>query len=146
MNNRKHGQGTHSPSQSAPTILKNRAPCFLKIGHPAFWKKQSAKNQGHCYSEKEEAVWCLLFLNREWPCFFQPNFCKKQGAPIFKMQGAQFLRIVGANSLAKKYPKCPKIYRPNLFAKAKTFWISMKKGIHNPCSIEFVKTLSNLLT
>ena len=31
---------THSPSQSAPAILKNRAPCFLK--------KQSAKNQGHC--------------------------------------------------------------------------------------------------
>ena len=25
-----------SSSQSVPTILKNRAPCFLKIRHPAF--------------------------------------------------------------------------------------------------------------
>ena len=84
-----------TPSQSAPTILKNRAPCFLKIGHPAFWKKQSAKNQGHCNSKREEAAWSLLFLNKEWPCFFQPAFCKKQGAPFFKKQGARFLRIVG---------------------------------------------------
>ena len=81
----------YSPSQSAPTILENWAPCFLKIGHPAFWKKQSAKNQGHCTSTKEEAAWSLLFLNKEWPCFFQPPFCKKQGA--------RFLRIVGADWL-----------------------------------------------
>ena len=51
-------QAVQSPSQSAPTILKNRAPCFLKIGHPA-------KNQGHCNSKREEAAWSLLFLNKE---------------------------------------------------------------------------------
>ena len=77
----------------------NLHPLFLKIGHPAFWKKQSAKNQGHCNSKREEAAWSLLFLNKEWPCFFQPAFYKKQGAPFFKKQGAQFLRIVGADWL-----------------------------------------------
>ena len=90
---------SHSPSQSAPTILKNWAPCFLKIRHPAFWKKQSAKNQGHCNSKREEAAWSLLFLNKEWPCIFQPAFFKKQGAPFFKRQDAPFLRIVGADWL-----------------------------------------------
>ena len=75
----------------------NLHPLFLKIGHPAFWKKQSAKNQGHCYVKREEAAWSLFFLNKEWPCFFQPDFCKKQGAQIFKKQGARFLRIVGAD-------------------------------------------------
>ena len=72
-------QVTHSPSQSAPTILKNRAPCFFE---------NRAKNQGHFYSKREEAAWSLLFLNKELPCFFQPAFCKKQGAPFFKKQGA----------------------------------------------------------
>jgi hypothetical protein len=28
-------------------------------------KKQSAKNQGHCNSKREEAAWSLLFLNKE---------------------------------------------------------------------------------
>ena len=79
----------------------NLHPLFLKIGHPAFWKKQSAKNQGHCNSKREEAAWSLLFLNKEWPCFFQPAFCKKQGAPFFKKQGARFLRIVGADWLGE---------------------------------------------
>ena len=92
---------SHSPSQSAPTILKNWAPCFLKIGHPRFWKKQSAKNRVHCNSKREEAAWSLLFLNKEWPCFFQPAFCKKQGAPFFKKQGARFLRILGADWLGE---------------------------------------------
>ena len=43
----------------------NLHPLFLKIGHPAFRKKQSAKNQGHCNSKREEAAWFLLFLNKE---------------------------------------------------------------------------------
>ena len=81
----------------------------LKIWHPAFWKtgtlffekKQSAKNQGHCNSKREEAAWSLLFLNIEWTCFFQPAFCKKQGAPFFKKQGARFLIIVGADWLGE---------------------------------------------
>ena len=32
------------------------------------------------------------------------------------------------DSLAEKYPKCPKIYLPNLSAQAQKFGISMKKG------------------
>ena len=31
--------------QSAPTILKNRAPCFLKIGHPALKKNRVQKTK-----------------------------------------------------------------------------------------------------
>ena len=27
-----------------------------------------------------------------------------------------------------KFPKCPRIYLPNLSAQAQNFWISMKKG------------------
>ena len=52
----------HSPSQSAPAILKNRAPCFLKIGHPAFCKKQAEKNQGHFLFKKrrDQAASSLL--------------------------------------------------------------------------------------
>jgi hypothetical protein len=34
----------------------------------------------------------------------------------------------GADSSAKKYPKCPRIYLPNLSALVHKFWISMKKG------------------
>ena len=34
---------------------------------------------------------------------------------------------MGADSLAKNNPKCPRIYLPNLSAKAQQFWISMKK-------------------
>ena len=79
---------TQSPSQSAPTILvlktrvglwpwkKNQAPCILK--------KQGAKNQGHCYSKKEEAAWSLLFLNNNDPVLLYPAFCKKQGSRFFK--------------------------------------------------------------
>ena len=74
-----------------PVFLKIGHPVFLKIGHPAFWKKQGTKNQGHCYSKREEAARSLLFLNKKWPCFFQPAFCK--------MQGARFLRKVGADWL-----------------------------------------------
>ena len=55
------------PSQSAPTILflKTRVGfvTLKKIGHPVFYKKQGAKNQGNCYSKREEAAWSLLFLN-----------------------------------------------------------------------------------
>ena len=47
-------------------------------------KKQGAKNQGHCYSKREEAAWSLLFLNNNDPVFLQPAFCKKQGPKFFK--------------------------------------------------------------
>ena len=36
-------------------------------------KKQGAKNEGHCYSKREETAWSLLFLNNNDP------ICKKQG-------------------------------------------------------------------
>ena len=42
----------------------------------------------------------------------------------------------GADSLAEKYPKCPRIYLPNLSTQARNFWISMKKGfIGRPYSV-----------
>ena len=50
-----------------------------KIGHPAFLKKQGAKNQGHCYSKRKEAAWSFLFLNNNDPVFLHPGFCKKRG-------------------------------------------------------------------
>ena len=56
---------TYSTSQSVPTILVLKTRVGLcswkKIKHPAFWKKQGAKNQGHCYAKREEAAWYLLF-------------------------------------------------------------------------------------
>ena len=38
---------------------------------------------------------------------------------------------MGADSLAKNmYPKCHRIYLPNLSAQAQNFWILMKKSLH----------------
>jgi hypothetical protein len=54
-----------------------------KIRHPAFFKKQGAKNQGHYYSKREEAAWSLLFLNNNDPVFFAPCFLQKAGSLIF---------------------------------------------------------------
>ena len=34
-----------------------------------------------------------------------------------------------------KYPKCPRIYLPNLSAQAQKFWISMKKGFLHWASV-----------
>ena len=53
------------------TLKKNRAPCFFQ--------KAGCKNQGHCYSKREEAAWSLLFLNNNDPVFLHSAFCKKQG-------------------------------------------------------------------
>ena len=87
---------THSPSQSAPTILVLKTWVGLWP-----WKKQGEKKQGHCYSKREEAAWSLLLLNKEWPCFFLAWFLQKAGCPVFKKQGARFLRIVGADWLGE---------------------------------------------
>ena len=62
---------------------QGRFVTLKKTGHPAFWKKQGAKNQGHCYSKREEAAWSLLFLNNNDPGFLHPAFWKKQGAWFF---------------------------------------------------------------
>ena len=63
---------------------QGRFVTLKKIRQPAFWKKQGAKNQGHCYSKREEAAWSLLFLNNNDPVFLHPGFCKKQGPRFFK--------------------------------------------------------------
>ena len=56
---------------------QGRFVTMKKIGHPAFFKKQGAKIQGHCYSKREEAALSLLFLNNNDPV-------KKQGPWYFK--------------------------------------------------------------
>ena len=35
---------------------------------------------------------------------------------------------VPKRQLGRKYPKCPRIFLPNLSAQAQKFWISIKKG------------------
>ena len=45
----------YSPSQSAPTIFKNPAPCF--------WQKAGWKNRVILYSKREETRLPLFFLN-----------------------------------------------------------------------------------
>ena len=82
------------------TLKKNWASCFFK--------KQGAKNQGHCYSKREEATWSLLFLNNNDPVFLHPTFCKKQGPWYFKssrpwknIRSTWKIRIVGADWLSK---------------------------------------------
>jgi hypothetical protein len=47
-----------------------------------------------------------------------------KGLPIPKWVGPK----MGADSSARNTPNAPKIYLPNLSAKAQKFWISMKKG------------------
>ena len=45
---------------------------------------------------------------------------------------------MGADKLAKKYPKCPKMYLPKFPAQAQKFGVSMKKaslGVRSPCNI-----------
>ena len=79
-----------SPSQSAPAILKNRAPCFLKIGHPAFCKKQAEKNRVILYSKREETRLPLLFLNYNDLGFLHSVFFKKQGARFSKSRVPYF--------------------------------------------------------
>ena len=46
-------------------------------------KKQGAKNQGHCYSKREEAAWPLLFLNNNDPAFLHPAFCNPYFGAFF---------------------------------------------------------------
>ena len=67
----------------------NLHPLFLKIGHPAFCKKQAEKNRVIFYSKRKETRLPLLFLNNNNLDFLHSVF--------FKKQGAQFLRIVGAD-------------------------------------------------
>ena len=90
---------TYSPSQSAPTILKNRAPCFLKNGAPCFLQKAGWKKQGHSLFKKRRDQAASSLFELQWPWFFALCFFQKAGCPIFKKQGARFLRIVGADWL-----------------------------------------------
>ena len=90
-----------SPSQSAPTILKNRIPCFMKNGTPCFLQKAGWKNRVILYSRREETRLPLLFLNYDDLGFLHSVFFQKAGCPIFKKQGVRFLRIVGADWLGE---------------------------------------------
>ena len=72
---------TYSPSQSAPTILKNQAPCFLK---KAGWKKQ-----GHSLFKKRRDQAASSLFELQWPWFFALCFFQKAGCPIFKNSGCR---------------------------------------------------------
>ena len=48
-------------------------------------KNQGAKNQGQCYSKKEEAAWSLLFLNNNDPVFCTLLFAKSRVPDILKV-------------------------------------------------------------
>ena len=55
-----------------------------KTRHPDYFKKQGAKNQGHCYSKREEAAWSLLFLNNNDPVFLKKKRVQKPRSLLFK--------------------------------------------------------------
>ena len=53
---------------------------------------------------------------------------------------------MGAESLAQNYPKCPRIYLPNMSAQAQTFKISIKKDfIGRPLSVLLLHPTSHTL-
>ena len=62
-------------------------------------KKQGAKNQGHCYSKREEAALSLLFLNNNGPVvstlLFATFFLKFQ--TLKKYQADLINSVVGAD-------------------------------------------------
>jgi hypothetical protein len=37
-------------------------------------KKQGAKKQGHCYSEKRKGSLTSFLYEKQWPCFLHPAF------------------------------------------------------------------------
>ena len=79
------------PVNLHPLFLKIGHPDFWKMGHPAFFKKQAEKNRVILYSKREETRLPLFFLNYNELGFLHSVF--------FEKQGAQFLRIVGADWL-----------------------------------------------
>ena len=86
---------TDSPSQSAPTILKNRAPCFLKNGAPCFLQKAGWKKQGHSLFKKRRDQAASSLFELQWPWFFALCFFQKAGCPIFKNSGCRLTGRVG---------------------------------------------------
>ena len=78
-----------SPSQSASTILKNRAPCFLKNGAPCFLQKAGWKKQGHSLFKKRRDQAASSLFELQWPWFFALCFFQKAGCPIFKNSGCR---------------------------------------------------------
>ena len=68
----------------------NLHPLFLKMGHPAFCKKQAEKNRVILYSKKEETRLPLLFLNYNDLGFLHSVFFKKQGARFSKSRVPDF--------------------------------------------------------
>ena len=69
----------------------NLHPLFLKIGHPAFCKKQAEKNRVILYSKREETRLPLLFFNYNDLGFLHSVFFSKNrvGCPIFKNSGCR---------------------------------------------------------
>ena len=63
--------------------------------------------------------------DKEWLDSETKVFCRKNNQIHFPMVKKYF---------SQKYPKCSKIYQPNLSAQAQKFGISMKKlGVRSPC-------------
>ena len=76
----------------------NLHPLFLKIGHPAFWKwgtlffekSRVQKNKVIVIQKEKRQPGLFLLWIKKWPCFFQPTFCKKQGAQFSKSRVSDF--------------------------------------------------------
>ena len=54
-------------------------------------KKQGAKQQGQCYSKREEEAWPLLFLNNDDPVFCTLLFSGPYFGPVF-FQGCKHIQ------------------------------------------------------
>ena len=75
---------THSPSQSAPTILVYQVNLIFFLGSGTLkiqvqnmdLKKAGWKKLGHCYLKRGEARLLLLFLNNNDPDFSHPAFIR----------------------------------------------------------------------
>ena len=87
------------PVNLHPLFLKIGHPAFWRMGHPAFCKKQAEKKQGISLFKKRRDQAASSLFELQWPWFFALCFFQNAGCPIFKQQGARFLRIVGADWL-----------------------------------------------
>ena len=56
-------------------------------------KNQGAKNQGQCYSKREESAWSLLFLNNNDPVFCTLLFATHILDPFLKFQTLQKYQV-----------------------------------------------------
>ena len=87
---------THSPSQSAPTILKNRAPCFLK-------KTDCKKTKVIVIQKEKRQPGLFSFWIKNDPVFLA-YFLQKAGCPILKNSGCRLTGQMRSTSQGSKYP------------------------------------------